>query len=115
MKPFFQVGGRRRQDEHTDDIGSRLFPQLLCALPVDVEQHVLPRRQGGFDGRARRAVAMVEYSGPFKQFVPLCHLFEFGFVDKQIIATLDFAGTHRPRGHGYRHRQAGRPLHQEAR
>ena len=45
VKPLFKIGGRRRQDEDADNIRSRLFPQLLGALPVDVEQHVLSRRQ----------------------------------------------------------------------
>ena len=45
VQPFLEVCGRRRQDKHADDVGAGLLPQLLGALPVDIEQHVLPGRQ----------------------------------------------------------------------
>ena len=44
VQPPLQVSRRRRQYEYADDIGPRLLAQLLRALPVDVEQHVLSRR-----------------------------------------------------------------------
>jgi hypothetical protein len=58
---FLQIGGRRRQDEHADDVGAGLFAQLLRALPVDIEQNVPSRRKRRFDRHARRAVALVEH------------------------------------------------------
>ena len=68
VEPCLEVCGRRRQNEHADDVGACLLPQLLGALPVDVEQHVASGRQRRFDRRTRRAVAIVEYGSPFEQF-----------------------------------------------
>ncbi len=41
-----QFGERGRPDEHADDIPAQGSAQLAEALPVDVEQNVLPRGQG---------------------------------------------------------------------
>ena len=52
VQPLLEIAGRGRQDEHADDVGPRFLAQLLRALPVDVEQHILPGRQRGFNQAA---------------------------------------------------------------
>ena len=87
MQPFFEVGGRWRQDEHADDVRPRLFPQLLRALPVDVEQHVLPRRQGVLRPARAAYRSGCRTRWPIRatrSALTIC--LEFGLVDEQIIA-----------------------------
>ena len=104
-QPFLQRLPRRRQDE--DRTASRhQFSNLPGALPVDLEDHVLATRQGGFDRAPRRAVLVVEHPGMLQEFAVIHHPPEHLAVDEKVVPAMLFA---RPLGAGgmrYRNRQA---------
>src|SRR5258705_2830457 len=56
VQTLFQRCHRWRQDKYTDDVVGRAAAQLLRALPVDVEQNIVPGGKGRFPRRAWRAV-----------------------------------------------------------
>src|SRR3546814_13092841 len=62
-----QLFHRRRQDEDAYDVGPRFLIELLRALPVDIEQHILARLEQFVDARARRAVTVAEDLRPFEE------------------------------------------------
>jgi hypothetical protein len=61
----FVMGGR--QNEHADEIFAHALLELLRALPVDVEQHVLAGGQRVHHRLFRRAVEMIEDGGIFEE------------------------------------------------
>ena len=72
-----QFPHRGRQDENADDIVAQPFTHLLCALPVDVEQHVAPFGEHLFHRLQRRAIAVAVHLGRFEQFARRPHPLEF--------------------------------------
>ena len=59
-QPGFELGARRRQDEHRLAVGLRLA-HLLRALPVDFQDHVVAGVTQRLDLRAPGAVEVVEH------------------------------------------------------
>jgi len=82
---FSRSRGRRRQDEHRHQVVAHPLLELLRALPVDVEQHVVTAMQGCVDRRPRRAVVVIEDAGMFQKFVSLDHAAEARRVDELVI------------------------------
>ena len=115
VQPRFERLHRGRQQEHADDIGPGALAQLLGALPVDIEQHVMPGGQRILHRLARRAVAVVEHGRPFEQFAARRHGFKARLVDEAIVAALDFPRPDRTRRHRHRHPHVRHSLHQHPR
>ena len=101
-----QLGHRWREDEDAHDIAARALIKLLRALPVDVEQHVPAGCQRGFNGGARRAIAMAENMRPFEEFMVRHHLPEPVERDEMIILAIHFTRPGRACGAGNGHGQA---------
>jgi hypothetical protein len=72
-------------------------PELLRALPVDVEQHVAAGQQCGLHGRARRAVEMIEHPGMLEELAAPDHAAEGCGVDELVVDAVLLAGPARPR------------------
>ena len=96
---FLQAG---RQNKHPDDVLLILLVKLLGALPVDIEQIVLPLLQPGADLGLGGAIGMAENRGPFVEFVGFDHPVKLGLGDEVVVDSVDLARTHWPGGNGYR-------------
>ena len=90
----------RRGRLHGQQLGEGLHPVESAGVIVAVYRHqvfadfeAVPFRDGFFDRRARRAVAVAEDGSPFQKLVGLGHGFEFRIVDEEVIAAVDLAGT----------------------
>ncbi len=59
-------------------VGAHLLDDLLRALPVDVEHHVLAAGEGLLDGLPRRAVIIAVHLRPFEKVAAIPHLLEIG-------------------------------------
>jgi hypothetical protein len=92
-----------REQEHPHHVALGALVELLGALPVDVEQEILPALELLADVRLGRAVAVPEDSCVLEEGIVRDELVELGLIDKVVVAALDLARPHRPRGH--RHRQ----------
>src|SRR5262249_203305 len=101
--------------ENADEIGAPLLAQLLRALPVDIEQHVAPRRERAFNRSARRAVAIAEYLGPFEHIASRHHGVETDAVSEIVIPTVDLAGPRLTRRRRNRQLDRGVALQQQPR
>ena len=106
-QPVTQFGHRRRQDEDTNDVAAGNLVQLLCTLPVDIEQHVLPVGEHRIDWRVRGTVSVTEDMRPFEKLMLRRHPAEFLKIDEVIVLPIDLAGADRPRRRGYRDAQFG--------
>ena len=73
FEPFAQFIQAGRQDEDADDVLLVLLIELLRALPVDVEQIVLPARKPLADDPLGRAIAISEHLGPFVELILFDH------------------------------------------
>jgi hypothetical protein len=73
------------------DVAAGLLVQLLCALPVDVEQHVAARAEDLAHRRLWRAVAVAEDVRPFQELAVADHVLEPGEVDEMIVDAFHFA------------------------
>ena len=68
-QPAAQFVDAGRQDEHATTSVSAFWIELLGALPVDVEQEVVPFLAARLDLRLGRAVAVAEHVRPFEEIV----------------------------------------------
>ena len=93
-----QLFERGRLDEHADDIARQSRAQLAEALPVNVEQNVLPLSQSGLDRAARRAVGTAEHLRIFEKFVRRHHGVERVLLNEMIVLTIHLAGARRAGG-----------------
>ncbi len=75
------------------------FEELLCALPVNVEDDVLSVGQGLFYRGAGGAVVIVEDFGVFQHFVVVDHFAEFVGVCEDVVFAADFSGAALACGH----------------
>ena len=104
FQPLAQFVERGRQDKDPDDILSGALVELLCPLPVDIEQHVLPLRQTLLDRCSGRGIAVAEYRGIFQEAVIGDHFFKFVATDEIIVFAMFLAGSLCARGDGDGHR-----------
>jgi hypothetical protein len=78
-------------------------PELLGALPVDVEEHVAPFAQGCLDGAPRRAIGVAVDRGVLEQFARLDHGAELLVGDEMVVVPIHLRRPPRPRRHRDRH------------
>src|SRR5262249_27846785 len=102
-------------NEDADEIGPGMLLKLLRPLPINVEQHVLPRMQCSLDRRAGRAVVVAKHLGPLEQFLAVTPEVELRLVDKMIVDAGNFTGTPGPGGHRHGHLQTRLATAQHAR
>src|SRR5438552_14855795 len=89
VQPPRQFAARRRQDENADQIGGRVFAQLLGALPIDVEQHVAALLERLLYRLSRRAIEVAEYLGILQELTILPQLVEAIAVDEMVMPSVD--------------------------
>src|SRR3546814_8482329 len=75
-----------------------LLVELLRALPVDVEQEILPFLEPSPNPPLGRAVTVPENVSPFVEIVFRDHAVEFSVVDEMIVHAVNLARARRARG-----------------
>src|SRR4051812_19515349 len=86
-----EFANRRWQDEEARDVFSHAMPQLLCALPVHVEEYVAATGERRFDGRSRRTVEVPINLGVLEKLSLFDHLAEFHRAFEEIMDPFDLA------------------------
>jgi hypothetical protein len=102
LKAALQFVDRRGQNEHPHHVLLVFLIKLLGALPIDIEQEVLPLLQGRADDPLWRAISVAEHFGPFVEIILFDHRIEAFRRDKVVVHAVNFAGTGRAGGGGYR-------------
>ncbi|MNP58107.1 hypothetical protein D3C76_1529910 [compost metagenome] len=88
---------RRRQNKDAARLG-HFGTDLLCALPVDIQEDVNAGRQYLLDGRAGRAVIVAEHFCVLKKCILLNHPAEFVFGDEKVVLAVIFTRAAIARG-----------------
>jgi len=86
-QPAFELRARGRQYEDRTAFGQRAA-YLLRALPVDLEDQVLPLGERGLDRAARRPVAVVEDARVLEELAPSGHRLELVLRDEEVVAAV---------------------------
>ncbi|MNT69716.1 hypothetical protein D3C72_2080500 [compost metagenome] len=88
---------RRRQNKNAPRL-RHLRTNLLCALPVDIQEHIDAGCQDLLDGFTGCPVEISEYFSVFKERVSANHRSEFIVIYKEIVFAVYFTRTRCPRG-----------------
>ena len=70
----------------------RIGADLLRALPVDLQQHVVPFGAQRLHLRAAGAVEVAEHFRVLEKLAPVDHLLELCAVDEAVVLAVRFAG-----------------------
>ena len=88
---------RGRQDEDAHHVREELA-QLLRALPIDLQEHVMVAGELGLDPLARGAVVVAVDVRVLEEFVRGDHFLEFRARDEEVIDAVLLARARRARG-----------------
>ena len=92
VQPLAQFFPTRRQDEDQDRVRKQPL-DLQCALPVDLERHVVAVGDVGGDLGLRRAVEIAVHLRPLEEVAALDHAPERRHVDEVVLAAVLLAGA----------------------
>ena len=104
FQPVLKLGHGRGQNENSHHILSGFGAHLLCALIINIEQHIPAFCENSLNRRARCAVKIAMHLGGFEQVAILAQPLKFLQADKMIMNAIHLAGA--ARACGYRHRQS---------
>ena len=87
---FLQRLARGRQQKNADDRGGfHLSFDLFCALPIDIEQHILTALQSFTDGVVWRCVEVAEDFRPFEKVSAVAAFVEGLAIEEVVVFAFD--------------------------
>ncbi|MNT51023.1 hypothetical protein D3C72_1879690 [compost metagenome] len=88
---------RWRQNENASGL-RHLRTNLLCTLPVDIQEHIHAGCQNLLNGFTGCPVVVTEYFSVFKERISANHRSKFVVINKEIVFTVCLARTRCSRG-----------------